>query len=282
MECPECKKYSSKEDVCTNCGLVFEDRPIDYKDWNRKKDNNESATDRIYRSALLSSLENSTKVNPRECRNKDLKRALKKIYKSWKVKRENIIKKEIKRIGDLLGMSKNFLISCMYLYNKIVKFDDSTNTNVFRGGGSISLEIIAQAIVYLEIKLKKLPFTLYDLDKIGCERKPVSKFYRKLIELMGFEVSLPNYKIFLPKIINNLDLNEEQKVRLLIDCSEMTEKINDKCKFKNPVTVAGACVYIIGKRHHITQKNVCDIIGCDHNTLRRRINEISNNNKSDT
>jgi len=59
-----------------------------------------------------------------------------------------------------------FIISCVFLFNKISKFDECCDKKLFKGGKEFSLEIAAQAIVYLEMRLRKLPFTLYDFDKI--------------------------------------------------------------------------------------------------------------------
>ena len=283
MICPECKEESTKDVVCTNCGLVFEDRPIDYSPSRlRKKEESEQSTHNIFRSVFLTNIEDSTKVNLSECYDPNLKRALKKIYSPWKTRRETIIRNEIKRISTDLGLGKDFIVSCVFLFNKISKFDECCDKKLFKGGKEFSLEIAAQAIVYLEMRLRKLPFTLYDFDKIDCDRKVVSKFYRRILSEMNIKIMRQKSHSFIYRIANELGLNEKDKNDLILEATKMSVTIefmerhyDRKARFKNPVILAGAVVYILAKKYKITQKQICEIIGCNHQTLRTRLAEIA-------
>jgi len=280
--CPECKERSAKFEVCTNCGLVFEDKPIDYRPSRRDLDNPETKTHNMETSQFLKNLKTQTRINLREVKNSDLKRAMKKFYYNWREKRGYEIKKEMKRICSLLGLTKDFYASCIYSYFKICKFNEKADVNIFRGGGKVSLEVIAQGIIYLEIKKQQLPFTLYDFEKIECETKKVSDYYTRLIKEMNIKIKQIHPRIFIERIIGTLEITIREKSFLTL-CSktflenimEIEEESNSITRFRNPIITAAVCVYLLSNKiFKITQKKICEIAGCDIRTLRKRINEI--------
>ena len=115
--CEECEKRSSKIDVCTNCGLVFEDKPIDY----RKPYVEDDMSDRLsHLNSMKDFFNEKIFYSSKGYKNKDLKRALYKYqgnyadWGSWKKKRLKIVKNETKRVISLLRLSTDFYVSVIY------------------------------------------------------------------------------------------------------------------------------------------------------------------------
>jgi len=278
--CPECGEKSYRIDVCTNCGLVFEDKPIDYTPPQQLEDNSAIEKERN-RSTFLKGINKRTKINIKQCKNPNLKRALKKYYYDWKDKRESVIKKELKRIIELLGLSKDFYASAFYNFIKICKLNEISSTNIFRGGGKVSLEIVAQGIAYLEIKKQKLPYTLFDFEKIECDVKKIKQFYSRLITILNLKVEQQQPETFVTKIVSGICLSPREE--FLVCCAsknfiknilKIEEAIGSSTLFRNPIVKAAACIYILTSENFgVTQKDLCEIVGCDVRTLRKRIYE---------
>lgn len=95
--CDECGQRSSREDVCTNCGLVFEDKPIDCRKPRHFKKDDEKVLMNDYFSE-------KTIYKIKGCKNQNITRALWKYNRNrgdWQgshKRRNTLVEHEVKRI----------------------------------------------------------------------------------------------------------------------------------------------------------------------------------------
>jgi len=119
--------------------------------------------------------------------------------------------------------------------------------------------------------LEGLPYTLYDFEKIGCNKKNVKDYYTKLMKL-DFRIQQPLPKIFIRKILGGLDLKERKESVLNLACIRLLDNIRKLgLQQTNPIVECGACIYILTL---ISQKIICGLIGCSDKTLRKKIYDI--------
>ena len=268
--CEECKQESRLDHTCTNCGLVFEDKPLDY-DLPIEENNDENRK-------INASINARKTIKISETKNQDLKRALRKYYYPWELKRDYKMKRELKKLRDALNLSLDFYVSCYYTYLKIVKSNKEREKNIFRGAG-ISIETVAQGICYLEMRKQQLPFTLKDFERMGCNKKEVKNNYVKLVEELNVKIPLQNPINFVNRIVVQLNLEARKEFLLILSATSLLQKIlelerinNSTGKFRNAVDRAGACIYLLTEG--ITQKKISEIVGCNIQTLRKRIVEM--------
>lgn len=278
MYCPECGKESASEYVCTNCGLVFEDKPIT----NQPPISPESEVIRggKFRSKYLKDLLSPTKINLKHV-NDDMKRILKKNTPFWDLKRTLIIHNEIKRLCCLLNLNKNVEISCVYYLNKIKSKSKELGFSLFKKGGS-SLEKIAHAIVFLVARVEDLPLTLYDFERIGLDKKEVYKQYSRLKRDLKIRFKPTDASVYINKILKQLDLQIRDESLLSLCATSFIMKVGvleelttHPLGFRNQIVKTAAVIYMLGGSvYRITQKEICNIVGCNTHALRNRIEEI--------
>lgn len=275
--CDECKKRSYKIDVCTNCGLVFEDRPLDYRETKKQKkqtfDDGNTNFDYIRKKLFK---------NVKQCNSLDLRRAFKKSYYSWDNKREDRIKNEVKRVCSLLNLNVNYHIRVMYFYKKLVKFNESQEKNMFRK--RIPLEALAQALVFIQVKRDLTPRNLYDFKSIGCDIEGMKTYYTGIVEKMNLKFRRIPPAYFVERIVAGLELESRDEFILtfaainFLERYEMIETIYSFLTlFRSPVVKAAGSVYILSRElYGVKQRGLANIIGCDVRTISKRVSEIGN------
>jgi len=137
IECPECKERSNRLDVCTNCGLVFEDNPISNLPISHK---NRFTGDKEYTRKFMPVLGPDIRYSHR---------GRKKYYKK-DTEEYRYVKaySEINRLASILRLSHKIINEALNIYKNIIK-KDPVFFSKRKGGKSHTL--IASYLAFLKI-----------------------------------------------------------------------------------------------------------------------------------
>lgn len=127
MICKFCGKNSQREDVCTNCGVVYNTHTLDYSPVKRlDKKSKEKKYNVVYKHPLSPDIGFFQKY-PKHAKNPELNRALKR-QKKEKDNRDRVdyVKayQAIKLIGDSLQLPKNIIMETINIYRCVKDKDD--------------------------------------------------------------------------------------------------------------------------------------------------------------
>ncbi|MGC9069643.1 MAG: transcription initiation factor IIB, partial [Thermoprotei archaeon] len=107
------------------------------------------------------------------------------------------------------------------------------------------------------------------------EKYEVARCYRVIVRSIHVKVGVQDPIMYVDKLVGVLNL--DQKVRE--SAKEILMKARELQRFsgKNPVSFAGACIYIACKNngHKITQKEIAKITHSTEMTIRKRIYELN-------
>ena len=275
--CPECNGYivliSEKgEDVCSQCGLVINEKEIDVKN-NGRRAFTQSEKDKIENygwpiSPLVADLEICTKINENETNDFNLKRVIKRdsIY-SWKTRNMLIAFTELKRLSFNLNIPSHTKNETVNLYKKCF------NANLLKGR-SIS-GMIAACLYYASKKLNTPVMFKEIIYESTADVEIIKKCYKALVKKFKLPPHNLNPVLFIPRYSIDLDLDiETQKLAVKI----LTHYLKDnEIDGKNPMGLCGGAIYFAAKLKDkkITQKQVAEKVGITDITLRSRYKEIN-------
>jgi len=213
MKCPVCKKESSKKNVCTNCGIVFEDRPIDSRPFKRfSGTTREKKYDNNFEFPLAPDISYKHKY-PQKARNVELNRALKSQKKeSEKTERYYYMKACLYlrvicsglQLPDVVYKESINIYRCMKEKKK----------NFYVGYGRkpffIAFIKIACRMHDYPISNKDLiPYMDYEHKKIkhiGYMEKKFNRGYLSTIETLGLKFKKPEHPRYIDHVCNELKL----------------------------------------------------------------------------
>jgi len=275
--CPECNGQiislpNTGEVVCNNCGLVINERSIDFSHSGRRafttQEKKARGTTGSPISNLLPDMGLSTVIDRKNISNPDLKRAAKWNSRvSWEKRNLLIATTELKRICSNLNLPDFVKLEAISLYKRAFR-------NKLLKGRSINGMVAA--CIYYACRDKKIPRTLQEiLDETLVSAKDVRRFYRALIRELHLKVPNTDPLSLVPKFITELDLD--------LEIEELIRKILNAYKKRIPISgkdpkgiVAGA-FYLACKirKKELTQKQIADTIGVTEVTLRSRYKELT-------
>jgi transcription initiation factor TFIIB len=311
--CPECdgrvETTSSKEDVCTECGLVVDDSCIDHGPEWRSFDDDEGSRSRVGAPSteMLHDKGLSTKIGwqDRDANGNALtarKRKQMKRLRKWderartETTKERGLKNalsEIQRMASTLETPEAVRKTAADVYR------DALEANLIKGR---SIEGIATAALYAACRIHKIPVTLGDMaevcrvhldlenddyqstlkhtveraDAFEKKRERVKRDYRYLCKELEIPTAVPEPHRFVPRIVSGLDVStdiETTAIRLLRTVEEQ-----DAHSALSPVGMAAGAVYAASRVSDpdgdLTQREIIDGVAVSEVTLRKRYKEI--------
>jgi len=275
--CPECggyiiDSYETGEDVCSQCGLVINERAVDFTHSGKRAYTKQERNSREHTgspiTSLLPDIGLTTVIDKKKIDNPDLKRAAKWDTRvSWDKRNILIASTELKRISSNLNLPKYVQEEAFKLYREAFK------RKLLRGR---SINAMIAACIYYSIRNKKLPRTMQEVLKETTENaKDVRRCYRALIRELNLKVPTTDPASLIPKYVTDLGANS--------DIEQMASKIVQvyTSKFttsgKDPKGIVAGALYIACKLKNLefTQKQIADIVGVTEVTLRSRYKELS-------
>lgn len=274
--CPECggmiiSIQAFGEVVCGQCGLVINERAIDFSHSGRRAFTNQEKTQRERTgspiSILMPNMSLSTVIERNKISNPDLKRAVKWNTRiSWQTRHMLIATTELKRICSNLNLPDYIKKEAMYLYKQAFE------KKLLRGR---SINGVVAACIYYAIRIKKIPITFQEvIDETSTSAKDVRRYYATVIR--EFNLKAPNADPInlIPKNIAKLGLNNEIEKMTLSFLK--TYKSNIHTSGKNPKGIVAGAIYLSCKIKElsITQSEIAKIVGVTEVTLRSRYSEL--------
>ncbi len=274
--CPECNGQiislpSSGEVVCNNCGLVINERSIDFSHSGRRafstQEKKARATTGSPISNLLPDMGLSTVIDRKNIINPDLKRAAKWNSRvSWEKRNLLIATTELKRICSNLNLPDFVKLEAISLYKRAFR-------NKLLKGRSINGMVAA--CIYYACRDKRIPRTLQEiLDETLVSAKDVRRFYRTLLKEFNLKAPSTDPIALVPRFIRDLDLDSEVEgitIKIL-----NAYKANFSTSGKDPKGIVSGALYLASKLKdkNITQKKIADTVGITEVTLRSRYKEL--------
>lgn len=281
--CPECcgtiiDIQERAEQVCSQCGLVINERMIDtehleIRAFNREEKNNKVRTGPPI-SPLFSKLELPTIISKSLSDSPDLKRLIKRNnHEKWKLRNQIKAFSEMRRICKNIGISENIYNSAAKLYLEVL------NQKITRGRTIIG---IASACLYYCCKREGYPVTIKEIaentnpvkNNDASTLKHIKKCFMVIIKELGLSSYRKDPIDYIPKFVSELGL-DSQVERLTI---KLLHKILSSSIIygKNPCGYVAAAIYLVCKTNNIkiTQKELEKVSGVTDATLRARIREL--------
>jgi len=202
MKCPECKQ-NYEGYVCTNCGLVIEDKPIDFSASIRFKDthSNKKVVENAFYKSNAPDIEFMT-YHTNKTSNPELKKAFKNkdIGRSKGFKQDYVkVFYEIKRICAYLLLPTIIVDETLELYKSVIRKDKkffSRKNYKFNG---------ISACIKISARIHSYPLSIIDL----VER---TKTYHKIEKKGNYEYNFHEVKTMINRII--LETLQLLKIRL--------------------------------------------------------------------
>lgn len=274
--CPECKGTimfikEKGEDVCSQCGLIMNERQVDYSHsgkrayTNQEKNNREQTGAPI--SILLPDMGLSTVIDIQKITNPDLKRAAKWNTRiTWQKRNLLIATTELKRISSNLGLPNHVKKEGMRLYIEAFK------RKLLRGR---SINAMVAACLYVACRQKGIPRTFQEiLEEASVSPKDVRRSVSILMKEFKLKTQITDPVALIPRYVTDLGLDSE--IVALTSKILTTYVSNFPISGIDPKGLCAGAIYIACKLRNIelTQLQIADSIGITEVTLRSRYKEL--------
>jgi transcription initiation factor TFIIB len=267
------------ETVCSKCGLVIDEEPIDmgpeWRAFTPIEKNNRQRTGlgmsyTLYdkglftvfkgnRDAYGNPLKDATRIKMDRLRRYDNRS---KFDETWR-RNLSIAMAELDRMTTALHLPQNIKEQAALLYRKALKKD------LIRGR---SIDAFVAASIYAACRQNNLPRPLKQISKLSArEHSEIARTYRLLIREMKLKMPIDDPMKFIPNIASKLKLRRDTE-QLAINILRKAQKENG-LSGKDPRGLAAAALYMacIKNNDKRIQKDVADAAGTTEVTLRNRL-----------
>ena len=276
--CPECGGSiilieEKGETVCGQCGLIINERLVDYSRSGKRAYTNQEKNSREQTGApisiLLPDMGLSTVIDKQKINNPDLKRAAKWNTRiTWQKRNLLIATTELKRISSNLNLPNHVKEEGMRLYIEAFK------RKLLRGR---SINAMVAACLYLACRKKDIPRTLQEiLDEASVTAKDVRRSISILIRELNFKTQSTDPVALIPRYVSDLELDSE--IEALTKKILTTYISNFSISGKDPKGLCAGAIYLACriKDLELTQQQIVNSIGVTEVTLRSRYKELKN------
>jgi len=276
--CPECGGSiifieEKGETVCNQCGLIINERLVDYSRSGKRAYTNQEKNSREQTGApisiLLPDMGLSTVIDKQKINNPDLKRAAKWNTRiTWQKRNLLIASTELKRISSNLNLPNHVKEEGMRLYIEAFK------RKLLRGR---SINAMVAACLYLACRKKDIPRTLQEiLEEASVTAKDVRRSISILIRELNFKTQSTDPVALIPRYVSDLELDSE--IEALTKKILTTYISNFSISGKDPKGLCAGAIYLACriKDLELTQQQIVNSIGVTEVTLRSRYKELKN------
>ena len=283
-KCPECggiNLFWNKEKgeiVCKDCGLVIEDKMIDFGQEWREFDGDQSESRRRTGAPMtytqfdqglgteVGGKGDLLKLNGKE-RSKFFR------LKKWQYRISTAIERnlklalaELKRVGSYLKLPKSVEEEAARIYTLAVQ------RGLVRGR---SMESVVAGALYAACRRHDVPRTLDELSEAsGIEKKEIGRTYRFVTRELGITILPSNPADYIARFASALKLSAETQSKS-IEILEIAQKV-ELTSGRGPTGIAAAALYVAALMHgeKRTQREVADVAGVTEVTIRNRYKEL--------
>jgi len=283
-KCPECggiNLFWNKEKgeiVCKDCGLVIEDKMVDFGQEWREFDGEESESRRRTGAPMTYTQFDQglgTEVGGKgdffKLRNKSRSKFFR--LRKWQYRISTAIERnlklalaELKRVGSYLKLPKSVEEEAARIYTLAVQ------RGLVRGR---SMESVVAGALYAACRRHDVPRTLDELSEAsGIEKKEIGRTYRFVTRELGITILPSNPADYIARFASALKLSAETQSKS-IEILEDAQKA-ELTSGRGPTGIAAAALYVAALMHgeKRTQREVADVAGVTEVTIRNRYKEL--------
>jgi len=283
-ECPDCasknifKNSEKGETVCRDCGLVIEDRMIDFsQEWRDFEDDAGASKRRTgapssqtsYDQGLGTEIGTTSDYYKLGGKDKDKFFRLRK----WQYRISTAIERnlkvalaELKRVSSFLKLPKQVEEEAARIYRLAVQ------RGLVRGR---SMESVVAGALYAACRRHEVPRTLDEMGEAsGIEKKEIGRTYRFITRELEISIKPSNPSDYIPRFASALKLSPETQSKS-VEILDMARDV-ELTSGRGPTGIAAAALYVASLIHgeKRTQREVADVAGVTEVTIRNRYKEL--------
>jgi len=283
-KCPECggiNLFYNKEKgevICKDCGLVVEDKMVDFgQDW--REFDSESSEQKRRTGAPITYTQYDQGLGTEVGRKADLynleKKTKNKFFRlrKWQYRISTAIERnlklalaELKRVSSYLKLPKSVEEEAARIYTMAMQ------RGLVRGR---SMESVVAGALYAACRRHEVPRTLDELSEAsGIEKKEVGRTYRFITRELAITILPSNPIDYLPRFSSSLKLSPKTQSKS-VEIIEQAQRA-ELTSGRGPTGIAAAGLYVAalinGEKR--TQREVADVAGVTEVTIRNRYKEL--------
>ena len=283
-KCPECEGINlilnkdRGEVICKDCGLVIEEKMIDFGQEWRELDHEEAEKRRRtgapmtytkYDRGLGTSVGQESDVY--RLGSKERNRFLR--LRKWQYRISTAIERnlklalaELKRVASYLKLPKAVEEEASRIYTMAVQ------RGLVRGR---SMESVVAGALYAACRRHEVPRTLDELSEAsGIDKKEIGRTYRFVTRELGMRILPSNPVDYIPRFASALRLSAETQSRA-VDILQDAQDV-ELTSGRGPTGIAAASLYVAAliNDEKRTQREVADVAGVTEVTIRNRYKEL--------
>jgi len=283
-KCPECGSINlfwnkeKGEVICRDCGLVIEDKMIDFTpEWHdfdsdsgeKKRRAGAPMTYTQYDQGLGTDIGRKSDLSSLGAKNRNKFFRLRK----WQYRISTAIERnlklalaELKRVASYLKLPGSVEEEAARVYTMAVQ------KGLVRGR---SMESVVAGALYAACRRHEVPRTLEELSEAsGIEKKEIGRTYRFVIRELGITILPSNPADYIARFSSALKLSAETQSNS-IEILEAAQKA-ELTSGRGPTGIAAAALYVSALLHgeKRTQREVADVAGVTEVTIRNRYKEL--------
>jgi len=283
-KCPECGSLNlailrdKGEVVCRDCGLVIEEKLIDFgQEWREFNEDQASKrrrtgapmTETKFDKGLATDIGQGADMNQLSAKGRSKYLRLKKWQHRISTAIERNLKlalAELKRVSSFLKLPSSVEEEASRIYRMAVE------KGLVRGR---SMESVVAGALYASCRRYEIPRTLDELSEAsGIDKKEVGRTYRFITRELNIRILPSNPIDYLPRFVSALKLSADTQ-------SKAIELLNQARKAeltsgRGPTGIAAATLYVAAliNNEKRTQREVADVAGVTEVTIRNRYKEL--------
>ncbi len=290
-KCPECggiNLFWNKEKgevICKDCGLVVEDKMVDFgQEW--REFDSEGGDKRRRAGAPITYTQYDQGLGTEVGGRADLSKLNSKSrntfvrLRKWQYRISTAIERnlklalsELKRVASYLKLPKSVEEESARIYTLAVQ------RGLVRGR---SMESVVAGALYAACRRHEVPRTLDELSEAsGIEKKEIGRTYRFVTRELGINILPSNPADYIPRFASALKISPEAQSKS-IEILEKAQK-EELTSGRGPTGIAAAALYVsallYGEKR--TQREVADVAGVTEVTIRNRYKELLDELKLD-
>mgnify|MGYP001567585523 CR=1 FL=1 len=282
-KCPECGSINLNinkergEIVCRDCGLVVEERMIDFSQEWREFESDQEKRRRTGAPATYTRYDRGmgTDVGQKgdifQLKGKDRNKFFR--LRKWQYRISTAIERnlklalaELKRVASYLKLPKSVEEEASRVYTMAVQ------RGLVRGR---SMESVVAGALYAACRRHEVPRTLDELSEAsGVDKKEVGRTYRFITRELGIRILPSNPVDYIPRFASALKLTAETQSKA-VEILEQAEN-SELTSGRGPTGIAAASLYVAAliNNEKRTQREVADVAGITEVTIRNRYKEL--------
>ena len=283
-KCPECGSINlfwnkdRGEIICRDCGLVIEDKMIDFtQEWREFDTDSHEKRRRAgapmtytqFDQGLGSDIGRKADLSALGAKNRNKFFRLRK----WQYRISTAIERnlklalaELKRVASYLKLPGSVEEEAARIYTMAVQ------KGLVRGR---SMESVVAGALYAACRRHEVPRTLDELSEAsGIEKKEIGRTYRFVTRELGITILPSNPADYIARFSSALKLSAETQSKS-IEILEQAQKA-ELTSGRGPTGIAAAALYVSALLHgeKRTQREVADVAGVTEVTIRNRYKEL--------